>query len=332
MNINCDYKISTKKYNTALFNSRRKSQNNFQNYTSACKNIVEQKSNDSNYITNIITFKSSLPLYMQLKKEVEPILVRNIVFGPNEYKNLSKTDLITLRKFGEFFKGSNVTRFILDFGEMFSNQIHNKYPEGFVFVSVGRSPAFLGKFLEFQGEDVKYCPISGLSRCDKISQNFIEKYKKYLDTIGLTKEFVENSQKPIIISDYTNTGLSLYRFEAFLALPEIGIKGDKIIYSPIANNGFSENKNSIFNCSWTDLYYKNVDYDISEEYGRIMSLSLHKDYTSIPMFYTWFGNYILDDILGKFYNNGNKFEENFDTKMVNFLIAERANAISNKII
>lgn len=325
MNLSCNYKISPDRNLSARYNVQQ-GQKGVKNLTKPFNVFINSEIKNDEFITKNISFKSGINEYFELKKLAEPILARSIVFGPNEYRNLSKADLDILRKFGENYKDSGITRFLLDFGEFFSKQIHKKYPDGFVFVSVGRSPAFLGKFLEFQGEDVKYCPISGKleSYRSNISPSFAKKYKKYLDTIGLTEEFVKNSPKPIIITDFCNTGQTLYRFEKFLELPEIGIKGEKLIYSPITDNGFWENKNSIFNCCWTDLHYENVDYDISEYYGSIMPFMLHKEkFTSIPQLYVWFDDNEADEIFGKFYSNGNKFEENFDTKMINFLTAEK---------
>ena len=111
------------------------------------------------------------------------------------------------------------------FAKLFSDGIHEKYPNGFTLVSIGRSPAFLAKYLEFQGEDVKYCPISNSGvYYDKLSPLLIQHYKEYFDRIGLTKEFANTTKKPIICVDYTYMGHTLHKFKELLSSTEIRIK------------------------------------------------------------------------------------------------------------
>ena len=321
MQISSNYQILPNKYsalNYGYLQRNNRSQYSIQN-VSADRNSI----NTCQGKINQITF-AALPKEILLEK-AEGILSRSIVFGPEEYKNLSNADAEILREYSKYFieKDSRVINFILDFGRLFSKRIHEKYPNGFIFVPLGRSPAFLGKYLEFQGEDVKYCPISGLQRYKKFSTDFIKTYKKYLDTIGLTKEFAENTQKQIIITDHTNSGNTLAQFEDLLASPEIGIKeGEKVIFIPIIYSGFGRSGKGIFNCHWMYLRYKDDDCNIGEDYGDVVAIQQsHKKYTSIPWLYTDLKN-LTEETLSKFYDNKNRFKENFDTKMMNFIIAD----------
>ncbi len=266
------------------------------------------------------------------KNDAEQIFSRSIVFGSEEYQNLSNKELTTLRKYIDIFYKTDIlynyeekfkcANFIKSFGKLFSERLHEKYPEGFIFVSVGRSPAFLAKYLEFQGEEVKYCPISGL-HCNYLQHfpvSFIQEYKNYLYNIGLTKELAENTQKPIIITDYVEHGHTLYYFRRLLTLPQIGIKeGEMVKYSPITACNYFEEGNWIFK-SKPVIYDKFGRYD----YREFMNNEKTKQFTSIPSL----GVKSLKpgsrgyEILQKYYQDGNKFEEDFDTKMMNFIIAD----------
>ena len=284
------------------------------------------------YVTPNITFKASYNISkkVELQKAAETILKRSIVFGPEEYKMLKPEELSKLREYGEIFKDSDseIINFILDFGKYFSKRIHEKYPDGFIFVSVGRSPAFLGKHLEFEGEQAMYCPISGLRTYRDIdySPEFLRLYKTYLNSIGLTKELAQTTQKTIIITDYTHEGTSLDHFRDLLARHEFGIKeGEKVKYSPITwsvNDNFLR-KNCIFEDSpflIDKLRPNRWDFD-DYLYKDIMIGSRHKKYTSIPRIYARGGGNFPEKF-NNYFQDGNKFKEDFDVKMVNFLTAD----------
>lgn len=91
----------------------------------------------------------------------------------------------------------------------------------YVIISIGRSLSSICKMLELKigKENVKNIPMSdmgrfystdNLSSIEKFSKlKGFDSFKKYLKSIGLTKEIVENSDKNYILVDYTCSGRSL---------------------------------------------------------------------------------------------------------------------------
>ena len=319
MQISSCYQILPKiKSRTYFYNQQNKNRpkNSIENNNTQFVN----KNFDLNYYINSnIVFRAN-SYEAKLKLAAEEILNQNTIFDLEKYKKLSRKEIDILREYGEIFKQTDkrTINFIINFGKQFSQRLQEKYPNSFTFVSVGRSPVFLAKYLEFQGEDVKYCPISdianGFFKPGEYSSGFIKEYKKYLDSIGLTKEFVQTTKKPIIITDYTYEGCSLSNFRMLLASPEIGItEGEKVKYCPITECEIFKRENWIFDCG----------FENSKEYIDIMENEMTKLYTSIPYFnYRKYQDGLYSAILDKYYQNDNKFEENFRTKIVNFLIAD----------
>lgn len=102
----------------------------------------------------------------------------------------------------------------------------DQFGEGnYVLIPIGRSLSSIGKLLSFQigEENVKNIPMSDMERyysydtIESYNDNFdaflnrpgIDILKKYLCSIGLDKEHIENSGKEYIIIDYCYTGKSL---------------------------------------------------------------------------------------------------------------------------
>ncbi|MBO6088565.1 hypothetical protein J6P92_09535 [bacterium] len=325
MNIYYNYNLPSNLYSKPYLNYK-KSKSKFQSSDLNSSICLKENIQCDRYIKNV-AFTSSLT-DIHLVNAVESIFNRSIVFGPEEYKILSSAELNVLREYGKHFTEANskIVNFILDFGKLFSERIHKKYPNGFIFVSVGRSSAFLAKYLEFQGEKVKYCPISNIRHHIEFSPYFVQQYKKYLDSIGLTNEFVQKTQKPIIITDYTHLGGTLDNFSNLLAMPQIGInKGGSVIFSPITkgNSRYSRG-NNIFDC-WPHKInnYFEDKYGFSDAlYIDMMGNDKTKKFTSIPHLDPVSYNPYGEKIFNKYYQNNNRFEEDFNTKMMNFLIAD----------
>ena len=83
----------------------------------------------------------------------------------------------------------------------------------YVFIPIGRSVSSIGKCLSYKiGDDnVKLLPMSEASRfldLEKCEEDF-EVFCRYLDSIGLSKNEIENSGKMYIFTDYCRTGKSL---------------------------------------------------------------------------------------------------------------------------
>lgn len=142
------------------------------------------------------------------------------------------------------------------------------YPNGYVFVSIGRSPAVIGKSLEYQGINVKYCPISELGKkpsgrpgfFDNISilpSKTVHKYKEYLNKIGLSMEEIKNSANTYVFTDFCGTGNSLKLFQTLLERPEIGIKSNNVQYKSL-------NKDILLNANGASIEFEARKYNLKD--------------------------------------------------------------------
>lgn len=84
-------------------------------------------------------------------------------FSIADYKQLTIEQIEILRNnlSKELIKARDVT---MIFSANIKSKLNKEYPNGYIFVSIGRSPAVIGKALEYQGIEVKYCPISYLKK------------------------------------------------------------------------------------------------------------------------------------------------------------------------
>ena len=188
MQITGNYQIFSNK-NLSIYYNNKNNRTTFQNPAKNNINLSEQNTTSGNYITfvyqngiNQITFKRGKEEYELFMKATE-ILNRSIVFGVKEYKNLSTEDLEILRNYRKYFQGNDWSSIddMLHIAKLFYDGIHRKFPNGFTLVSIGRSPAYLAKYMEFLGKDVKYCPISNLSSYElRVTPYFIQEYKMKL--------------------------------------------------------------------------------------------------------------------------------------------------------
>ncbi len=168
-----------------------------------------------------------------------------------------------------------VLRYVINVGDAVKNKLDALYPRGCVLASVGRSPSLLAKYLELQGKEVKYCPISDLKdlcNSEQIPSGFLIEYRKFLDRIGLTDKFIKETLKPIVFTDYTFQGLSLRNFE--LMLKRIGIfAGPKVHFRPINGN--------IYGLPGI-LQLHTEDKALNHSVTQLLTMRLGKKYTPIP--------------------------------------------------
>lgn len=100
--------------------------------------------------------------------------------------------------------------------------LNKKYGENnWVFVSIGTSPAGIGKALELRGHDVRYMPISGIRTMNDDTYKEYSNpdnhstYIKFLDSIGLRKDKINNSDKHYIFADFAHKGTTLKYLKKF---------------------------------------------------------------------------------------------------------------------
>lgn len=144
-------------------------------------------------------------------------------FNWAEYNALSNEEIQLLRtevnKIGKIFLSDIKNHHYA--AESIKQAFDKEYGVGnYVVVAIGRSLSSVAKLLSLKiGEDsVKNIPLSGLSRFSTKDNRPFEKfatdeekqnYKDYLESVGLSRENIENSGKQYIILDYAYTGRSL---------------------------------------------------------------------------------------------------------------------------
>lgn len=147
----------------------------------------------------------------------------------SEYKSLTKEEVIALREFLASIKNLNTGIQVLKqdikihhyITEAIKQCFDKEFGVGkYVVIAIGRSLSSISKMLGFKiGEqNVKNIPMSHLTIIDTQGANQVQEwateresiaYKKYLESIGLTRQAVEDSNKTYVIMDYAFTGKSL---------------------------------------------------------------------------------------------------------------------------
>lgn len=87
---------------------------------------------------------------------------------------------------------------------------------------IGRSMASIGETMQHLGCDVKILPLSGLSYGLPNEIKHVDVYKSFLNSIGLTKDFIEqNPKRNFILIDFVSSGSSLHNAHKFLSRPDL---------------------------------------------------------------------------------------------------------------
>ena len=182
------------------------------------KNIISNR-NVNNYNCEITglrpAFKGEFPGDTFFRKEDS--FKKFKYFTVDEYNQLSEdeTDEINESFYGEFDESFDTA---LIYHEVAAEGIRQTLDHfvgagKYVFIPIGRSVSSIGKCLSYKiGDDnVKLLPMSEASRfldLEKCEEDF-EVFCRYLDSIGLSKNEIENSGKMYIFTDYCRTGKSL---------------------------------------------------------------------------------------------------------------------------
>jgi len=144
-------------------------------------------------------------------------------FSKDEYKKLTNAEKIRLRKEYARLKNPDQNKEIEEFHDIFTDKLKKsldrKYGKNnYAVITIGRSLSSLGKVLGYKiGENnVINIPLSNAAEYnkDKYLQDlkkvgYIDKFREFLETKGLTKEKIQSSNKKYIIMDYCITGDSL---------------------------------------------------------------------------------------------------------------------------
>ena len=94
--------------------------------------------------------------------------------------------------------------------------------DNYTVMIVGRSMATIGETMRLLGRDVRFLPMSDLSNGMPKEIENVGVYKKYLDSISLTKEVIENNpERHFLLVDYVSSGESLKNAHRFLSRPDL---------------------------------------------------------------------------------------------------------------
>lgn len=101
----------------------------------------------------------------------------------------------------------------------------------YVFVSIGASPAPIGRVMEFSGVETKYLPISGLREVSDSKQVVeslgFEDYVKFFKKQGVDRQNISKNDKTYVFYDYSFSGNSLNIFKN-LMLDQFDLPKDKV--------------------------------------------------------------------------------------------------------
>lgn len=153
----------------------------------------------------------------------------------------------------------------------------NKY----VFVSIGTSPACIGRAMEFMGVETKYLPISELRSVTfdngdiKKHLNGQKEYSAFLKSQGIDKETISNNDKTYLFYDFTASGKTLSNYKKILSeLFDIPVNHSRIKFISINKELTAKAKDNIFIDDEKVEYYisKNMASQNSYTYAGVPHL------------------------------------------------------------
>lgn len=233
-----------------------------QKFLSADKKKKEINDNQDFFVKNRSLADNIFGFFTKKKTKpknaaVESFLERTDKFQIRDYLKIKPEDIYDIKQNADlrcyYFANLNA-----NFAKGIKELLDNKYGEdGYVFVSIGTSPSLIARTLEHMGVETKYVPISKLGSeffdADEFLQRPIfEKYAKFLEEQGISKETLKKRNKKFIFYDYTNSGKSLKIFERIMRekfeLPDDKIEFrslDKDLRDKFANKIFIDDKDAV---------------------------------------------------------------------------------------
>ncbi len=118
------------------------------------------------------------------------------------------------------------------------------------YVCIGTSPAGVMKSMELMGDDVRYMPISGLRHLQNFKDSEYldlifeeldtDKYKNFINSIGLSADEINSSANKTIFYDYTLSGTSLDIIKHFVL--RSGVDESKVEFRSLNKDLLEESK------------------------------------------------------------------------------------------
>lgn len=185
-----------------------------------------------------------------------------------------------------------------DIGIIFKYALDEEFGEGnYKFISLGTSPACVGKAMEYMGEDVVYLPMSfskhTIAKPWLEESPYIDFYKEYMEEKRFSNKHLIEENKVGVLCDYIFTGRS-FELSCYMLTDLLDI--DKNLTEAVTMNSIIENSSLI-------------DDDIKAEYlNELLKNEKTADFTDVPHFS------FLDDspvVNGEITDYGS-FKNNFD--------------------
>ncbi len=246
--------------------------------TSINNKIANRINNTSTQDTFITSFKA---------KEEKVTLANNALSKHNKlgikvYKNLSLKEKLAIHT-TTLLSTKEQAKETVKIAKFLKNTLDKEYGKNkYVFVSIGTSPACIGRAMEFMGVETKYLPISELrfsnSHKEEIKNNWQgqKAYSKFLKSQGIDRETIAKNDKTYLFYDFTASGRTLSKYKEVLSdFFDIPVNHSRIKFISINEELTAKAKDNIFIDDEKVEYYisKNMASQDSYEYAGVPHLN-----------------------------------------------------------
>lgn len=260
-------------------------------------------------------------------------VIRNNVFGLKEYKSLTEkskeflNDIIeksyecpewagtsSLNESGEIIPQRSLkddANLFIDISNKMRSVWDKEHQDGYNLIFLGASPSVFERIMAYQGHDVLSIPFSRPGADSSID------YKEFFSKFGLTKEFIDKSNKPSIIFDYFIAPLqdnNQTLGKLVKALNSAGIEAHPDKYRAM---NMQLNKNLIadsFHRIFVDSVFNNSDTKVMEDY--FLFNNHIKSYATSPL---------MDS--AEHFKNADKIKDEYEwslsAKLMNFALIDK---------
>ena len=152
----------------------------------------------------------------------------------NSYKTLSTEEIEAVRE-SCGYDVRMAASYSVDMGielEKYFSDMFGK--DDWTYVSIGNSPAGIGRVLQFMGIETRFLPISNLKNVPSFTDlseydDKFPQYGEFLKEQGLTQEKINETGKTYLFTDYVYTGRSIKTFKKMM-MDKFGITSPKVLY------------------------------------------------------------------------------------------------------
>lgn len=181
--------------------------------------------NSMNYISHLnLSQDKFIPSFTGEKERdiTKNIFSKQRKFDIKAYKNLSIKEKLAIYSTIPKYTKEDAKKTI-KLAKFLKRKLDKEYgKDKYIFISIGTSPASIGRAMEFMGVETKYLPISSLRFYQEpnkdIKQNSQGKkaYGEFLKSQGISRESLSNTDKTYLFYDFTATGRTLKCYKKLL--------------------------------------------------------------------------------------------------------------------